>query len=221
MSFLLRRSLVRVNLFQSRGVAAEAAGEVAAAQAPKESFFRRSIKQFKDYVKLVFNDYKDVGRHTIKSANEKPFKALGYGLFLTSMFVFYKKNPEMRDYVNARQELFNDLLMCGSTYSKRSYFYLNELNRLDNLNQLEYKSFVFFSVILIKKFSEQDANYEKRCEQLNKPNKYNIFNVLNTSLRFVSRIVDIGFCDEWRYLNKNTKDYDVDELEWTSKTDAN
>jgi hypothetical protein len=180
---------------------------------PKVNFLNR----FKNYLKTIYLDYKDVVVHTGKQAGEKPFKALAYGLLMSAMLVSYKKNPDLRDYQNIRKELCNDLLMCGTTHSKRSHFYLNELNRLDNLEQLEYKSCVFFSLIMVKKFSAHEATYEKNCTQLNSPNKFNIFNAPNTALKLVSRIIDIGFLDEWYFLSKNMKDYDVNELEWNKK----
>jgi hypothetical protein len=193
------------------GTATAAAAAVAEPKVPL-------MKQFTDYLKTIYRDYKDVAVHTVKTANDKPFTALGYGLLLSALLVFYKKNPSMQDYVDVRRDMFNEILMCGSTYSKRSHFYLKELNRLDNLEQLEYRSFVLFSVIMVKKFSARDATYEKNCAQLNTPNKYSIFNLPNRTLLFISRIIDVGFCDEWYFLNKNMRDFDVDEQEWLPKS---
>jgi hypothetical protein len=225
MAGLLSRQVVRVNLNafrrsttqQATNVAAKTA-EAAANTAAKAAEAKPTmLKRFKKYLENIYLDYKDVAVHTVKQAGEYPFKALGYGIFMSAMLVFYKKNPDLRDYRDTRKDYCNDMLMCGSTHSRRSHFYLNELNRLENLDQLEYKSFVFFSLIMVKKFSGTESTYEKNCTQLNSPNKYNIFNLPNTTLRFVSRIIDIGFCDEWYFLNKNMKDYDVSELEWQEK----
>lgn len=167
-----------------------------------------------NYLKNIYIDYKYVAVETVKGADERPFKALGYGICLASMLVFYKKNPTQHDYENKRIELVNDLIMCGTTHSARSENYLNEINRLENLNLIEYRSFLIFSLILIKKFNDYDCNYENRCPQLNNPNKFNIFNSFNLFLRAFARIIDIGFCGEWYFLNKNFKDYDIDEKEW-------
>jgi hypothetical protein len=216
MASFFKRSIGKIkfsNPFKSSASKGRA-GESVEIDVPKKE---KALTRFKNYLITIVTDYKDVAVDSVKSAKEKPFKTLTYGLGITSIVVFYKKNPDYTDYVHTRKELMNDILMCGSTYSRRSYFYLNELNRLENLNQLEYKPCVFFSLIMVKKFSEFDATYEKRCTQLNTPNKFNIFNVTNVVLKFVSRIVDIGFCDEWYFLNKSMKDYDVNEVEWINE----
>ena len=67
---------------------------------------------------------------------------------------------------------------------------------------------------MIKRFNENDCTYEQQCAQLNNPNKFNVFNLVNQFLKYSSRIIDFGFCNEWYFLNKNLKDYDVNEDEW-------
>ena len=132
----------------------------------------------------------------------------------TSLVAFYKNTPTMTDYETARQCYANEMIMCGKTYSKRSEYYLNELKKLENGGFLEYKNFVLFSLIVVRRFNEADSVYEKQCDQLNNPNKYNIFNLVNQFLKFSSRIIDFGFCNEWYFLNKRLKDYDLNEEEW-------
>jgi hypothetical protein len=170
-----------------------------------------------NYLKNIYIDYKDVSVHTVKSMNERPFRALGYGLLTTAALVFYKKNPTRLDYENRRVELANELIMCGRVHSARSEYYLNEISKLDNLGLIEYRSFIFFSLILVRKTNEFDCNYENRCAPLTNPNKFNIFNSVNLFLKAISRVADIGFCDEWWNLNRNFVDYDVDEREWVDK----
>lgn len=166
------------------------------------------------YIKNVVRDYKDVGKESIKYMSNNPFKSLGYGLITTSLIAFYKNTPTLTDYENARKSYANEIIMCGSTYSKRSEYYLNELKKLENGGFLEYKNFVIISMILVKRFNEEDSVYEKQCDQLNNPNKYNIFNLVNQFLKFSSRIIDFGFCNSWYFLNKRLKDFDVNEEEW-------
>lgn len=110
------------------------------------------------------------------------------------------------------------MIMCGSTINKKSEYYLNELNKLENAGLIEYKSLVLFSLIMAKKFRDCDSSYEKQCAQLHSPSRYNIFNSVNNFLKFTSRIIDIGFCGEWLFLNKRLRDYDVDEDEWKSSS---
>lgn len=139
----------------------------------KETLRRRAF----NYLKQIYLDYKQVGTDSIKFGKEHPFKALGYGLFTTSMVVFYKTNPDKLDYDDKRKLYMDDMIMCGSTFNKKSQYYLNELNKLENTGLIEYKSFVIFSLMMQKKFSDVDGSYEKQCEQLHSPSKYNIFNL--------------------------------------------
>lgn len=169
------------------------------------------------YVKRIVLDYKEAGVDTIKKAQEKPYKALGYGILSGVSFLLYKKNPDKTDYDNKRKLYCEDMIMCASTYNKKSEYYLKELNKLDNSDQLEYISFIFFSLVLIKRYNSYNEIYEKQCAELNNPNKYNIFNLPNRLLKFMSRIIDIGIMDNWHYLEKNLKDFDVDEDEWKPK----
>lgn len=169
------------------------------------------------YLKNIYTDYKEVALDTARSADEKPFKALGYGILLTAALVFYKKNPTRRDYESTLIELGNEIIMCGQVHSARSEYYLDEVKKLINMGLIEYRSFVFFSLIMIRKFNESDCNYESHCAPLLNPNKLNVFNVPNLGLRSVSRIVDIGFLGQWRYLSKYFRDFDVDEREWIGK----
>lgn len=169
------------------------------------------------YVKRIVLDYKEAGLDTIKKAQDKPYKALGYGILSGVSFLLYKRNPDKINYDDKRKLYHEDMIMCGSTYNKKSEYYLKELNRLDYSDQLEYRSFIFFSLILIKRYNDYNDIYEKQCAELNNPNKYNIFNLPNRLLKFMSRIVDIGIMDNWRYLEKNLKDFDIDEDEWKPK----
>jgi hypothetical protein len=193
--------------------AAAAKAAEAAAKPVKEKFRTRSVK----YLKNIYMDYLEVGKDSYKKMGQRPFKSLAYGLGMTSVLVLYKTTPTQLDYENKRIELMNELIMCGATHSSRAEYYLCEINKLENLELIEYKWFVFFSLIMVKKFSEADCNYEKACAQLNNPNKFNIFNSLNLFLRYISRIIDIGVGGRWLYLNKYFVDFDVDEREWFFK----
>jgi hypothetical protein len=167
-----------------------------------------------DYVKLVINDYKEVGKDSIKYMNENPFKSIGYGLTLGFCTLFYKRKPTRQDYNDRRLIYLNDMIMCGSVYNKKSEYYLNEVSRLENSELLEYKSCFLFSLMLVRPFSEKDCTFESHCGELVNPSKYNIFNSLNQTLRYLSRILDIGFNGSWIFLEKRMINYDVDDGEW-------
>ena len=169
------------------------------------------------YLKQVATDYVDVGKDTLKNIRKHPVKAACYGTVMGSFLVLYKKNPDYLNYIEARKQQTNEIIQCVSTYNRKTEYYLNSLTKMDNSKMLEYKSLVFFSLILERKCSVQDALYENQCLQLTDPSKYNIFNVADRLLRFISRIVDVGCLDNWYFLNQNFRDYDVDEREWQNK----
>lgn len=171
-------------------------------------------KKFKNYLLLVFNDYKQVGYGTLVHAKNHPAKTTLYGLLTGAFVVAYKFNPDYQHYIETRRTQANEMIMCSSSYNRKTEHYLNCLNKLEYCNNLEYKSYFVFSLILVRNFSLNDSTYEKQCAQLNNPNKYNIFNYSNLLLRFLSRVVDIGFLNNWYFLNSNFRDFDINEEEW-------
>lgn len=169
------------------------------------------------YLKNIYLDYKEVAIDTVKAADARPFRALTYGLIGAGALVLYKTNPSQHDYESQLVELGNELIMCGKAHSARSEYYLSELNKLANMRLIEYQSFLFFSLIRLRYYSEGDCNYESRCQQLNNPNKLNVFNWFNKILQAISRTIDIGYCGHWYFLDKHFHDYDIDEKEWVDK----
>ena len=178
------------------------------------------LKRFKNYILLVLNDYKTVGKGALIHMKDHPIKSITYGTLLGSFIICYKKNPDYDNYIDTRRDYANEMIMCGTTYNKKTEYYLNSLNKLEYCNLLEYKSCLVFSLILARNFSSNESTYEKQCAPLQNPGKYNVFNYLNSSLRFMSRVVDIGFFDNLYFLNKNYREFDVNDDEWTGKTSS-
>lgn len=175
------------------------------------------LKQFKEYVKLVINDYKTVATETLVSCKERPIKASIYGVTIGSMVGLYHTVPTYRDFSEIRKQYANELSLVGSAYNRKTEYYLDSLNKLENIGKLEYKSYVFFSLICVKDFSKDTQNYEDQCAALNSPSKYNIFNQSNKFMRFLSRVVDIGAANRFYFLDKHFIDYDIDDREWQGK----
>ena len=181
------------------------------------NYISNQRKRLVTYIKLVANDYKEVGKDSLIYMKKNPIRSTIYFSILGSFVYSYKKNPDWIHYTDTRREYLNDLIMCGSTFNKKSEYYLDSLQKLENSNLLEYKSYVFFSLILARNFTDQDVSYEKRCAHLNNSSKFNIFNMPNRLLRFSARIVDFGILNNWYFLNNHLKDFDVDENEWIDK----
>ena len=196
--------------FEKPPAPADAAKASEAPKVVKERIHQRFIA----YLKQIGYDYKTMAQDTLKGMDQKPFKALAYGLFLANGVVLYKYNPSEISYLDARRYYLNELIMCHETRNRKSEYYLDELTKLENAKKLEYRSYVFFSLIINKGLGESVNVYEEQCAQLNEPGKWNVFNYFNRLLRFMSKIVDIGYYNKWRYLEKNFIEYDVNEDEF-------
>lgn len=165
-----------------------------------------------NYIKTVALDYRDVAKDTWKSMNERPFKALSYTLSMGFVYVLYKTNPNEFTYENRLIECSNDLIMCSKTIrSESSEEYLSTIRKMKNYDLLKYKSYILFSLILHENFNKDCDLFEQQCKQLNKPNKWNIFNVPNRFKDFKDSIVDIGLLNNWYYLEKRMLDFDVND----------
>ena len=193
---------------------AGATAENAAAEQVPTVKKQKLREKFVAYVKLVANDYRQVSIDIVKESDKKPFKALAYGLAFTFAGILYKTNPTFLDYQDDRKLYMNELIMCDSIRNRKSQWYLDQLNQLDNFDRLEYRSYVLFSLILNTGANDGVAVYERNCEQLNNPGKFNVFNYYHKFIRFLSKIVDIGYLRQWHYLEKNFIDYDVNEEDW-------
>ncbi len=196
----------------TEGPAAEASKSIV-----KPPYLSTKLTELKAYVKLVLGDYRDVAKDTLVSCKKNPIKTTAYSTIIGSLIALYKTNPTYIDYADHRKLYANELAMIGSAYNRKTEYYLTTLNKLEQADLLEIRSFQFFSLIIEKKFAGSSQIYEKQCAQLNNPSKYNIFNLANRVLQFMSQVVDIGAANRFYFLDKNFQDYDIDEREWEKK----
>lgn len=178
------------------------------------SLVQRKLTEFKEYLKMVANDYKEVGVGILKSCKDTPVRASLYGITIGSFVGLYKTNPTFIDYTELRKQYTNELTLVGNAYNRKTEFYLNSLDKLENANLLEIRSYVFFSLILQKNYGNRIKLYENQCEQLNNPSKYNIFNLPHRFFQFLSRVVDVGAANRFYFVTKYFEDYDIDDREW-------
>jgi hypothetical protein len=172
-------------------------------------------QRFINYVKVIIADYKDVGVHTVEQIKLYPLKTAAYFIVGCTFYGAYKTNPSYLNYHSSLIEASNEMIMIGgSVRNKSSEKYLDNVIKLENLKLLEHKDYLFFSLIKRNNFNEDCDLFEKQCKQLNKPNKWNVFNYPNLFLFNISSIVDIGLFDYWIFLNKRLKDCDVNDDEW-------
>ena len=222
MNFLKSRKIIirgiNIDIFASfmkKAGTAELNAEAAAAKSP--SYIQTKLSEFKNYVKLVLGDYRDVAKDTLVGCKKKPVKASIYGFTISSFVALYKTNPTYIDYTEHRKFYANELSTLGGAYNRKTEYYLTNIDKLENENLLEIKSFVFFSFILQRNFGKTIQTYEKQCAQLNNPSKYNVFSVPHKFIQFMGRIVDVGAVNRFYFLDKSFQDYDIDEQEWENK----
>jgi hypothetical protein len=187
---------------------------VGEATEPVKITIRQRIKR---NIKVAYEDYKDVAIHTLKESKTHPFKTITYLSIIGGFYAAYKTNPSYHEYRSGLIDSSNDMILLGSgTRNKKCEFYLDNINKLDNLGLLEHRDYLFFSLIKHTNFNPECDLYEKSSKHLNKPSKWNILNYPNLFLQNLSTIVDIGFFNNWIILNKRLENCDINEDEWTS-----
>lgn len=195
-------------------VAAKIVGETATTltdQPVKLKLRQRIVKNMKS----VYEDYKDVSIHTAKEAKSKPFKTLSYLTIIGGFYAAYRTNPSFYHYRSTLIDSSNDIAMLSSyVRNKKCEFYLDHVNKLENLGLLEHRDYLFFSLIKHTNFNPDCDLYEKQSKHLNKPSKWNIFNYPNLFLQNISTIVDIGLFNNWIFINRRLENSDINDDEW-------
>ena len=217
MNFLSKKAIKSLNRTAFASFMKNATTDVPSPAIAKPSYMKTKLSDLKAYTKLVLGDYRDVARDTLVSCKNNPVKASAYFTTIGAFIALYKTNPTYIDYVEYRKSYANELALVGNAYNRKTEYYLNSVDKLENADLLEIRSFQFFSFILQKNFANSSQLYEKQCAQLNNPSKYNIFNMPHRLLQFLGRVVDVGVANRFYFLDKNFQDYDIDEREWENK----
>ena len=176
-------------------------------------------ERIKKNIKAAYEDYKDVAIHTVKESKLHPFKTITYLSIIGGFYAAYKTNPSCLNYHSSLIDSSNDMILLGSGIrNKKCEFYLDQVNKLDNLGLLEHRDYLFFSLIKHTNFNPECDLYEKRSKHLNKPSRWNILNYPNLFLQNLSTIVDIGLFNNWIILNKRLENCDVNDDEWEASS---
>lgn len=166
-----------------------------------ERFKGTIVEKWANYWKNLLRDYKEVILDTGRNVKEKPVRSLIYGGLLSSVYLFSKNNPDLITLNEKLRSYTNTMILVNEDCrNKTTSNYLIYIERCLNEGVLRRISVGVVSFLWIDNYNESLAIYKSVCPHL-KPN-YSTF---------YERIVDIGFWNSWRKLDKLMIDYDINE----------
>jgi len=165
------------------------------------------IEKFTDYMKIVINDYKQVGIDVIQDARDKPFKACVIGSIGCFFIYLLKTNPNENDFIHQLTSSHNNLSEISETIrNDSSYDHVMHLSQLVNEGVLRRFSIGFMSFLYFADYNTNCALYEAQC-------KYVRPKLISYP---TERMVDVGIAGKWMILDRKMIDYDINEDEWVS-----
>lgn len=93
--------------------------------------------------------------------------------------------------------------------NKKVINYLKTMEDYHNSGVIRYFSFGLFSIMWLDNYDRRLGLFEAQCEYL-QPTYFEILQ---------QRIVDVGFLNRWWLLQKNIKNFDVNDEEWESSAE--
>jgi hypothetical protein len=169
-----------------------------------EKYKGTRIEKWFLYWKNLVQDYREVGKDTLKDIRLKPLKACT--IFGTFVFAACSasRNPDSRNYRDTVLNYANDIIVIGDLIRNvNALNHMKFLERCYNNDVIRYFSFGIFSIIWISNHDKSSGLYEAQCSYTKIP-----------YLEFYKHIIDIGFWNKWWILENKMKDYDVSSTEW-------
>ncbi|KAF4527530.1 hypothetical protein B566_EDAN016264 [Ephemera danica] len=156
------------------------------------------------YWKTLLQDYKEVGKDSVKEIRTRPLKAF----VIFSGFVFAgcssARNPDEKSYRDSVINYATSVLLVDEKIRNiNAVNYMKYVENSHNTDILRYFSFGLFSIVYKSKHDRYSGLYEAQCSYVQTP-----------YLQFHKQIVDIGFWNKWWILEREMKDYDVSLTEW-------
>ena len=156
-------------------------------------------------LKEILTDYVEVFKDLFVGARQRPFKAATYLISAAAFTVTWKKRPDYASYINDVLDYANELSMCSEIVRRPSAKqYIDTIAKHHADGYLRYINLGLFAVILQRNYSPSCSNYHETCQHL-QPRLG----------RVGERVVDVGFWGQWRNLEKEMVDFDVNEEELT------
>ncbi|CAH1773536.1 unnamed protein product [Owenia fusiformis] len=162
-------------------------------------------QRFKNYMKLIVDDYATVGKETVQDIKAKPLKsAFIFSLLGTSGYMI-KTRPNKQDFITTLVSNTDELLLVGDlTRNPVSNAKMEEINKLNKEGRLRFFNLGVCTIVWFANFSREVDLYETQCKHL-KPAFLDRFN---------TRFVDVGVAGHWFNLEKYMIDFDINSTEW-------
>ena len=162
------------------------------------------IEKWGQPFRVIAMDYVEVTKDVYKGVKTKPVKSLVYALVGSAILATWKSRPDADSYTDRLLEHCNEFHLCSQLVrNKETTKYLGTIVSKLSVEELEYKNFGFFGVMLEREGAPVCQNYHKTCKYVRK----------RWWDRWRRGVVDIGFWGKWWALDRATADYDVNEEE--------
>ncbi|GFN80167.1 mitochondrial import inner membrane translocase subunit tim29 [Plakobranchus ocellatus] len=168
------------------------------------------LKRFGEYLLMVANDYKVVAQETFQDVTSGSIKAASYLSGLVALGVLHRANPTKRDLETVLMESAHDLSLVGeSIRSEKADEFVDKLCSAQRDGRLHYTSLGILSLVWISEQRDGLDLYTAKCKHTNLP-----------WYQWHEKVVDVGILGKFMVLDKNMKDYDVNQNEWDGKENS-
>ena len=163
----------------------------------------RTVARLGQPLKEILTDYVEVAKDLIQGARQRPVKAALYLISGTAFTITWRKRPDYASYINDVVEYANELSMCSELVRRPSAKqYIDTITRQHSDGYLRYVNLGLVAIILQRSYSPSCSNYHETCKHL-QPRVWTL----------TERVVDVGFWGQWRNLEMEMLDFDVNEEE--------
>ena len=168
----------------------------------------RSVTRLGQPLKEILTDYVEVFKEIVVGARKRPFKAATYLISIATFTTTWRRRPDCASYINDVLDYANELSMCSEVVRRPSAKqYIDTITKQHADGYLRYINLGLIAIILRQNYSPSCSNYHETCEHL-QPRMWTIG----------ERVVDVGFWGQWRNLEKEMLDFDVNEEELANST---
>ena len=157
-------------------------------------------------LRVIAQDYVEVTKDAYKDAKAKPIKTLVYTLIGGCLVATWKTRPDADSYIDCLLENCNEFHLCSQVVrSRQTQEYLENIATKHSKDEVVYKNFGFFGIVLEREHTPVCKNYHMTCKYIR----------MRWWTRW-TRVVDFGMWGRWWALNRAMVGYDVNDEELTN-----